>query len=86
MFQQQKEYKVDDSGLLWSKDRLYVLDGGDIWSNILTKFHREPYSGHLGYQKMISVIKIHFFWPKLKVNIAMFIAKCQEFQLVKAKH
>ena len=30
LFQQQKEYKVDDSGLLWSKDRLYVPDGGDI--------------------------------------------------------
>ena len=24
VFQQQKEYKVDESGLLWSKDRLYV--------------------------------------------------------------
>ena len=35
---------------------------------------------------MISVVKRHFFWPKLKVNIAMFIAKCQEFQLVKAEH
>ena len=35
LFQQQKEYKVDESGLLWSKDRLYVPDGGDIRSNIL---------------------------------------------------
>ena len=35
-FQQQKEYKVDDSRLLWSKDRLYVPNGGDIRSNILT--------------------------------------------------
>ena len=32
---QQKEYKVDDSRLLWFKDRLYVPDGGDIWHNIL---------------------------------------------------
>ena len=34
-FQQQKEYKLDDSGLLWSKDRMYVRDGGDIQSRIL---------------------------------------------------
>jgi len=61
LFQQQKEYKVDDSKLLWSKDRLYVPDGGDIRSNILTEFHREPYSGHLGYEKMISSFKRHFF-------------------------
>jgi len=61
LFQQQKEYKVDDSKLLWSKDRLYVPDGGDIRSNILTEFHREPYSGHPGYEKMISAFKRHFF-------------------------
>ena len=29
-FQQQKEYKVDEYGLLWSKDRLYIWEGGDI--------------------------------------------------------
>ena len=61
LFQQQKEYKVDDSGLLWSKDRLYVPYGGDIRSNILTEFHREPYSGHPRYKKMISIVKRHFF-------------------------
>ena len=60
LFQQQKEYKVDDFRLLWSKDRLYVSNGAHIWSSILTKFHREPYSGHPGYQKMISSVKRHF--------------------------
>ena len=86
LFQQQKEYKVDESGLLWSKDRLYVLDGGDIQSSTLIEFHRAPYSGHLGYQKMIFSIKRHFFYPNLKADIAMFIAKCQECQLNKVEH
>ena len=49
-FQQQKEYKLDELGQLWSKEILYVLDGGEIWSNILTEFHRAPYSTHPGYQ------------------------------------
>ena len=35
---------------------------------------------------MISAVKRHFFWPKLKAEIAMFIAKCQECHLVKAEH
>ena len=61
LFQKQKEYKVDESRLLWSKDRLYVLEGGDIRSSILMEFHRAPYSGHQGYQKMISVVRRHFF-------------------------
>ena len=36
LFQQQKEYKVDESRLLWSKDHLYVLEAGEFQSNILT--------------------------------------------------
>ena len=86
LFQQQKEYKVDKIRLLWSKERLYILEGGDIWSNILIEFHRAPYSRHPGYQKMICSVKRHFLWTKLKAEIAMFIAKCQECQLVKSEH
>ena len=71
---------------MWSKERLYVLKGGDTRYNNLTEFHRNPYLGHLGYQKMISTVKRHFFWPKLKANIATFIVKFQESQLVKAEH
>ena len=78
LFQQQKEYKVDKMGLLWSKERLYVPEVGDIQSNILKKFHQTPYSGHSRYENMISAVKKHFFWPKLKANIALFIPKCQE--------
>ena len=35
---------------------------------------------------MIFIITRHFFWPKLKIDIALFIAKCKECQLVKAEH
>ena len=86
MFQQKKEYNIDESGLLWSKDHLYVPYGGDLRSNIFMEFHRAPYLGHLGYQKMIDAVKRDFFWPNLKADIAIFIAKCQEYQLVKAEH
>ena len=86
LFQQQKEYKVDESRLLWSKDRLYILEGGKNWSSILREFHQEPCLGNPRYQKMISAIKRHFSWPMLKSNIAMFIVKCQEFHLVKVEH
>ena len=76
LFQQQKEDKVDEYRLLWSKDRLYVPEGVELSSSILTEFHRAPYSGHPGYQKMISSVKINISWPKLKVDIAMINAKC----------
>ena len=55
-------------------------------STILTEFHKAPYSGHPRYQKMIYALKRHCFWPKLKADIAIFIVKCQECQLVKYEH
>ena len=61
LFQQQKEYKVDETELLWSKDRLYVPGVGDIRSSILIEFHQTPYPRHPEYQKMIFVMKRHFF-------------------------
>ena len=76
LFEQQKEYNVDEMGLLWSKERLYIPEGGDIRSNILMEFHQTPYLGNPGYQKMISAVKKHFFWTKLRAHIALFIAKC----------
>ena len=54
-------YKVDETRLLWSKERLYFPEGGDIKSNILTKFLQKPCLGNLGYQKMISAVKKQFF-------------------------
>ena len=73
-------------GLLWYNERLYVLKGGDIRSSILIESHQTPYSGHPRYQNMISTIKKHFFWPKLKDDIELFIAKSKECQLVKVEH
>ena len=59
----------------FQEDRLFQEEG-DLRSRILMEIHQEPYLGNLRYQKMISVVKRHFFWPKLKADIAMFIAKC----------
>ena len=35
---------------------------------------------------MILAVKKFFFLPQLKTDIALFIAKCQEYQLVNAEH
>ena len=61
LIQQQQEYNVDESWLLWSKYHLYVPEGWNLWSRILIEFHWELYSGHLEYQKILFAIKRHFF-------------------------
>ena len=39
LFEQHKEYKVDEIGLLWFKEIQYVQEEGDIRTSILTEFH-----------------------------------------------
>jgi hypothetical protein len=48
--------------------------------------HNVPYAGHPGYQKTMAAVKIHYFWLGMKKEIAEYIAKCMEYQKVKAEH
>ena len=66
LFHRQKEYKVDETALVWSKEILYVLEGGDILFGILMEFRQTPYSGHPRYQNIIYIVKRHFFGLSLR--------------------
>jgi hypothetical protein len=45
-----------------------------------------PYIGHPEYQKIVAVVKSHYFWPSMKREIVEYIARCMEYQKVKAEH
>jgi hypothetical protein len=42
---------------------------------ILKEMHNVPYAGHPGYQKIVSSIKRHYYWPDMKGDIVEHIAK-----------
>jgi hypothetical protein len=48
--------------------------------------HNVPYVGHPGYQKIVVVVKSHYFWPGMKKDIVEYIARCMECQKVKFEH
>lgn len=37
---------------------------------ILRDFHAKPYSSHLGYQKMLTVMKKFYYWPKYEERLS----------------
>jgi hypothetical protein len=49
----------------------------------MDELHKIPYSGHPGYQKIVTTSRKHFYWLGLKKDIAAYLAKCIEFQQVK---
>jgi hypothetical protein len=75
-----------EGGLLTYINRLYIPDCDDLKRFIMDELHKRPYTGHPGYQKMITTTRKQFCWPGLKKYIAEYLAKCIEFQQVKVEH
>ena len=62
---ERNQIKIDLSlnrrGLLLHKFRLYVPNSTDIKLVVMDGLHKRPYSGHPGYQKIITMTRNDFF-------------------------
>jgi hypothetical protein len=81
-----ESYRRIDGGLLTYKNKLYIPDCDDLKRFIMDELHKRPYTGHPGYQKMITATRKQFYWSGLKKDIAEYLAKCIECQQFKAEH
>ena len=57
------------------KSILYVPNIPEVKLLILNEIHKSPYFGHLGYQKMITMLRKEYFWPNMKNEVAKFLGK-----------
>ena len=76
----------DDEDVLWFKDRLVVPKVPELRQSILEEAHATRLSIHSGSNKMYHDLKQRFWWTKMKIEIARYIAKCDTCQKVKAIH
>jgi hypothetical protein len=65
---------------------VYVPNVRDLKLEILKEMHNVAYAGHLGYQKTVVAVKIHYFWLGLKKEIVEYSTRWMECQKVKAEH
>ena len=65
---------------------MYVPNVPKVKLLILDEIHKNPYSGHPGYQKTITMLRKEYFWPNMKTEVAEYIAMCFECQQVKTEH
>jgi hypothetical protein len=68
------------------KKRIYVPSSGELRNLVLKEMHDVPYAGHPDYQKIITVVRSHFFWLGMKKDVFYYIAQCMECQKVKSRH
>jgi hypothetical protein len=86
MPQKVENYKLEADGTLLYKNKIYIPNVQNLKLMILNEMHNVPYAGHPGYQKIVAVIKSHYFWPSMKKDIAKYIARRMECQKVKVEH
>ena len=85
------DFILNQQGLLLYKNRLYMPNIREIKFTVMDELHKIPYSGHLGYHKMITIIRKYFFWTNMKKEVVEYLvveylAHCLECQQVKVEH
>jgi hypothetical protein len=79
-------FRIDEDGVLWFQNRLVVPKVPELRQQILDEAHLSRYSIHPGSNKMYQDLKQRFWWTKMKIEIARYVAKCDICQRVKAVH
>ena len=80
------DFRVDNEGTLWYKDRICVPRKGDFRQIIMDEAHNSAYSIHPGSTKMYMDLKQKYWWKGMKADIARFVAHCDTCQRIKAEH
>jgi hypothetical protein len=61
MPQKVENYKLETNGTLLYRNKIYVPNVQDLKLMILNEMHNFPYVGHPGYQKIVAIVKSHYF-------------------------
>ncbi|KAJ4745738.1 polyprotein [Rhynchospora pubera] len=77
-------FRVDESGVLWFRNRICVPNDARIKALILSEAHESGYALHPGGVKMYHDLRKYFWWPGMKKEVARFVEKCLICQQVKA--
>jgi hypothetical protein len=81
-----KCFKEDDQGVVWFNNRIVVPKNEELRQQILDEAHLSRYSIHPGSTKMYHDLKQHYWWTKMKIEIAHYVARCDTCRRVEAIH
>jgi hypothetical protein len=79
-------FRKDDQGIIWFNNHIVVPKDAEVRQQILDEAHLSRYSIHPGSTNMYQDLKQHYWWTKMKIEIARYVARCDTCRRVKAVH
>jgi len=73
----------EDDGLVYYKGRLFIPNSGDLRTQIVKSCHDAITAGHPGKNGTIELVSRHYWWPRMTVLIAKYVAGCDRCQRYK---
>ncbi|GJS94307.1 putative reverse transcriptase domain-containing protein [Tanacetum coccineum] len=67
-------------------NRVWLPRFGGLRDLIMHESYKSKYSIHLGSDKMYQDLKLLYWWPNMKVDIATYVSKCLTYAKVKDEH
>jgi hypothetical protein len=80
------DFSMEEDGTIYFSGHLCVPQKATVKMEILREAHRTPYTVHPSETKMYLDLKQSFWWKRMKVDIAKYVASCGICQKVKAEH
>jgi hypothetical protein len=81
-----KCFRKDDQGIVWFNNRIVVPKNEELRRQILDEAHLSRYSIHPKSTEIYQDLKQHYWWTKMKIEIARYVARCDTCKRVKAIH
>ncbi|GJS73249.1 reverse transcriptase domain-containing protein [Tanacetum coccineum] len=81
-----KRLEARADGTLCLDNRSWLPCYGDTRSLVMHESHKSKYSIHPGSDKMYHDLKMLYWWPNMKAEIATYVSKCLTCAKVKAEH
>ncbi|KAI3733179.1 hypothetical protein L1987_64398 [Smallanthus sonchifolius] len=80
------QLEVKSDGIRYFVEQIWIPVFGNLRELIMDEAHKSRYSIHPGSDKMYHDLKILYWWPKMKADLATYVSKCLTCAKVKVEY